>query len=1105
MNTLTGFNTADQIIAALYNVSEFQSYKPGFNTIKINTSKSNTLDITNIENSHVGFNVLIPPPEINYSVPILGGIDNSGGVITIGQHASKIIIGNKNCITDISGAFNTSSLNTQSIIAQSIIAQSINTSGTLTLGELSDIVNLGNSTGTVNINGELNAQYIDSSGDILNIGLFSEKIELGNHEKNINVNGFLNVYDTLTAYNEIITPVIDNPLNFLSIGANTLTTTIGGDTTNVKMKNALINSIDSFSTNNTLFIGSNNTSSVVIGNDINNPNIYLSGKVFATNITNSPINTSYLNINSDRLNLNVSKILLNGNNGSPKEVITVDASGYAVWGEAISMPPLSDVTNASNYTNKNIIITDNINTNDVAASSIYLRATGSNNSLTINKDGISITNINSSTNISSGGINASTAILQNGYIKNNLSVTNTISTNTLNASTSTLKNVSITNNLSVGNLLNASIVTLYNGYITNNLSVSGIIDANNIITDTKIDISGQVVFNTPPHIPDPMFGNDAASKGYVDSLVGQYSGGLNLFLNNSLSSDVLDPSNNPCKLLLTTVDDASTTDVQTTITADDIYKINCFITDINYPGIVSLPQGLWSMTIYSDISASSIGIINYRFQLFKYSNGTYTHIATSTPSDDVNAIYGNVGSPTAYHMQAIISEQTFILTDRIAILLYAESSGVIPGSILTTFFEGEYYSYIQTTLNAGTNLLSSTNTWTGNNNFTISLTAPTLDSSDNSTNVATTAYVTTAVNNLSTSNNVWNGENNFSSLNVSVIAVINNASILNLSAFNVAIDSILTNNASMFNTSILNLSAFNASIDSITATNVSLFNVSVLNLSALNASVNSITVSNASMFNTSILNLSANNASLNTITVSNASMFNTSILNLSALNVSVNSITASNVSALNVSILNLSALNASVDSITASNVSFFNASILNASIDSITSSNVSMFNVSVTNLSASNASIFNASIYNLSGYNASITNLSARNASLYNASIYNLSGYNVSVTNLSARNASLYNASIYNLSGYNVSVTNLSARNASLYNASIYNLSGYNVSVTNLSAHNASLYNASIYNLSGYNVSVTNLSASNASLYNASIYNLSGYNVSITNLSASNA
>jgi hypothetical protein len=30
-----------------------------------------------------------------------------------------------------------------------------------------------------------------------------------------------------------------------------------------------------------------------------------------------------------------------------------------------------------------------------------------------------------------------------------------------------------------------------------------------------------------------LFGNDAATKGYVDSLVGQYSGCFNLFMNRS--------------------------------------------------------------------------------------------------------------------------------------------------------------------------------------------------------------------------------------------------------------------------------------------------------------------------------------------------------------------------------------------------------------------------------------------------------------------------------------------------------------------------------------------------------------------------------------------
>jgi hypothetical protein len=235
MNTLTGFNTADQIIAALYNVSEFQTYKPGFNTIKINTPTTNILDITNIENSHTGFNILIPPPEINYSVAIIGGIDNSGGSLLIGPHVTKIIIGNKNCITNISGTFNASAINSSAINSSTINTQTINTSGTLTIGELSDIVNLGNEYGTVNVRGELNTTFIDSSGDVLNIGLFSEKIELGNHEKDININGILNAYDTINAYNEIFTPILDNPNGILTIGENTTSIIMGKSAAHVNM------------------------------------------------------------------------------------------------------------------------------------------------------------------------------------------------------------------------------------------------------------------------------------------------------------------------------------------------------------------------------------------------------------------------------------------------------------------------------------------------------------------------------------------------------------------------------------------------------------------------------------------------------------------------------------------------------------------------------------------------------------------------------------------------------------------------------------------------------------------------------------------------------
>jgi len=108
MNTLIGYNSPDQVIQSLYNLSVFQSYQPGFNTIITDTSTSTILDISNIEFANPGYNVLIKEPEINFSVATVGGIDNSGAILRIGLNASSIIIGQSNRDINIHGKLNTS-------------------------------------------------------------------------------------------------------------------------------------------------------------------------------------------------------------------------------------------------------------------------------------------------------------------------------------------------------------------------------------------------------------------------------------------------------------------------------------------------------------------------------------------------------------------------------------------------------------------------------------------------------------------------------------------------------------------------------------------------------------------------------------------------------------------------------------------------------------------------------------------------------------------------------------------------------------------------------------------------------------------------------------
>jgi hypothetical protein len=108
MNTLIGYNSPDQVIQSLYNLSVFQSYQPGFNTIITDTSTTTILDISNIEFANAGYNVLIKEPEINFSVATVGGIDNSGAILRIGLNASSILIGQTNRDININGKLNAS-------------------------------------------------------------------------------------------------------------------------------------------------------------------------------------------------------------------------------------------------------------------------------------------------------------------------------------------------------------------------------------------------------------------------------------------------------------------------------------------------------------------------------------------------------------------------------------------------------------------------------------------------------------------------------------------------------------------------------------------------------------------------------------------------------------------------------------------------------------------------------------------------------------------------------------------------------------------------------------------------------------------------------------
>lgn len=250
--------------------------------------------------------------------------------------------------------------------------------------------------------------------------------------------------------------------------------------------------------------------------------------------------------------------------------------------------------------------------------------------------------------------------------------------------------------------------------------------------NSEVLFSNQTTFNLPPHSTTPILGNDLATKGYVDSLVGQYSGGYNLYFNYSESLIV---NSITYKYLSNQVSSAIQQDLQITTDGTDQLLVSFITDEIN---ILEIPAGLWSMVLYGSVSGAG-GVLYYYFKIKKNSGGVITDIITSGNSPDVNAT--PTGNPDAYHMSATIDTPiNVLLTDRIIIEIYCiKVSGV--NVQLNTYFENAYYSYIQTTLNAGTTLLTSDNNWTANNNFELIPTSETATAGSNDNQLTTTAYI----------------------------------------------------------------------------------------------------------------------------------------------------------------------------------------------------------------------------------------------------------------------------------------------------------------------------------------------------------------------------
>jgi hypothetical protein len=481
---------------------------------------------------------------------------------------------------------------------------------------------------------------------------------------------------------------------------------------------------------------------------------------------------------------NTSGLSINGNTGFVNQVLTKNASNMMEWKDTSWVGTVTTNLNMNNFsiisssldssataltigstTSTSLILGNLSATTEIKASNLTINTSGTIgiNGQVLKSNGNNAYWSDNWTSIASADLNMyDYAIVTSSLDSSNTSLTiggNTASSlllgNTSNITEIKSSNLTITasgTSGTSGQVLKsdgtyASWGDNWTGTATSDLNMSNfaINKITSINTDTILDISGQVLFNTPPHLPTPVYGNDGANKGYVDSLVGQYGGSLNLFFNKSLTSDI-----SGYNILSSTPTISSSINVPTNTNAEPIL-VSSFITpQLN---ITSIPAGIWSAFIYGSTSNKN-EVVYYILRIYTYTiDGSLNQIGDDNPySTPINVKAPTIGT---YYCFKQIPATPIASTTRIVVglYIYKPSGGAL--ATITTHFEGSYYSYISSTLNAGTTLLSSNNLWSGTNDFSeVGIKMNLLDSANSTLNIGTTTTTSLVLGKINNTTNI---------------------------------------------------------------------------------------------------------------------------------------------------------------------------------------------------------------------------------------------------------------------------------------------------------------------------------------------------------------
>lgn len=271
--------------------------------------------------------------------------------------------------------------------------------------------------------------------------------------------------------------------------------------------------------------------------------------------------------------------------------------------------------------------------------------------------------------------------------------------------------------------------------LTENLTFTGENFFARLKLDENLTVTGQATFAKAPatleqQVEIPL--NHLVTREYIDSL--QSNGGKNFYLNYSQA----DPTHTLYKTLSPTVDLATQTAVQ--VLALGTNMLAQFLSpELN---VTRLQGGLFTLNQFGMRTTAGQGTVQFYFEVYLFS--TNTLVGTSGLSNNVSA------SVDLFTMVFNLTSNIEILpTERLVLKLY--SIGILSNfSVVSALFEGEYYSYLTTTLSRTNDILKTDNVWTGQNYFE--------NPPNNPTEIATTDMISFSMTGTS---NTWTNENSF--------------------------------------------------------------------------------------------------------------------------------------------------------------------------------------------------------------------------------------------------------------------------------------------------------------------------------------------------------